>query len=472
MRGLFNILGYLLQIDEPARKVQPDFRSLLLFTAKRLETLGFGLICSLLGVGSMFVSIENAKANTNYPDGAKGTEGTDDANGKSTMSSKVVEAAAKPEADADTDASADVVAEVEVTVEAQAQAAKDFGVQHSTDIGSEHQGIAYNVTHHDGNDDEAEMLDALNNRDTMRLGLGLESAAYALSVEEENMKNERCIRQQRQAWYTRAALVFSKQRSHTIALTAIATKCILPHESASVSSLSSSGSTTSSKVAETLSVEEDIKKHQPVIQQQRQAWYTRAALLFKASSNPYECGTLTSASTPVFLSPAAENGDSSESTGSMNAEGKLRRRVRIRAGVQVVRHQRVRPAETQLQTEWSENTLDGVAGEFDPLEPQSDDESEPLWVPSTEEQAKAALRHGFQVKNYDDGCDMDEEELLAAISARRWHDTAAQEHSGETTSVGFLHISKLSQVAIRLQEEEGSPRCFRRGPPDETPLGA
>merc|ERR1711865_749862 len=92
------------------------------------------------------------------------------------------EAAATSEADADTDASADVVAEVEVTVEAQAQTAKDFGVQHSTDIGSEHQGIGYNAAHYDGNDEEAEMLAALNNRDAMRHGLGLESTANDAEV--------------------------------------------------------------------------------------------------------------------------------------------------------------------------------------------------------------------------------------------------------------------------------------------------
>merc|ERR1711865_820992 len=92
------------------------------------------------------------------------------------------EVAATSEADADTDASADVVAEVEVTVEAQAQAAKDFGVQHSTEIGSEHQGIGYNAAHYDGNDEEAEMLAALNNRDAMRHGLGLESTANDAEV--------------------------------------------------------------------------------------------------------------------------------------------------------------------------------------------------------------------------------------------------------------------------------------------------
>jgi hypothetical protein len=200
------------------------------------------------------------------------------------------------------------------------------------------------------------------------------------------------------------------------------------------------------------------------IEQQPRKYSTKAEIGFEPFSNKDEHVTLTTttASAPVFLSHCADN---RETTESMNAECKLRRSVRIRSGVHVVRRQILGPSDMQLQTEWSENTLDGIAGEFDPLDPQSDDESEPMWVPSMEEQAKAALRHGFQVKNHDDGCNMDEEELLAAMSAKRRHDTAAKKgHRVQTTSVGFLHISKLSQVANRLQEEQGSsPRCLGRG---------
>jgi hypothetical protein len=52
-------------------------------------------------------------------------------------------------------------------------AAQQFGVQHSKDIGNEHQGIKYNAAHYDGNDEEAEMLAALSNREHIRYGMGI-----------------------------------------------------------------------------------------------------------------------------------------------------------------------------------------------------------------------------------------------------------------------------------------------------------
>jgi hypothetical protein len=53
------------------------------------------------------------------------------------------------------------------------EAAKVFGVQVSKDIGNEHQGIKYNAAHYDGNDEEAEMLRSLNNRETIRYNMGI-----------------------------------------------------------------------------------------------------------------------------------------------------------------------------------------------------------------------------------------------------------------------------------------------------------
>merc|ERR1712086_817661 len=60
-----------------------------------------------------------------------------------------------------------------VVVSHEAQAAKEFGVHLSADVGNEHQGIAYNAAHYDGNDEEAEMLASLNNRDSLRFEMGL-----------------------------------------------------------------------------------------------------------------------------------------------------------------------------------------------------------------------------------------------------------------------------------------------------------
>ena len=79
-----------------------------------------------------------------------------------------------------------VVAEVEAEAAAEASKAavqetkqekqvenKPVVVGEYTDIGSEHQGLRYDPKHYDGEDEEAEMMAALNNRETIRYNLGL-----------------------------------------------------------------------------------------------------------------------------------------------------------------------------------------------------------------------------------------------------------------------------------------------------------
>ena len=79
-----------------------------------------------------------------------------------------------------------VVAEVEAEAVAEASKAavqetkqekqvenKPVVVGEYTDIGSEHQGLRYDPKHYDGEDEEAEMMAALNNRETIRYNLGL-----------------------------------------------------------------------------------------------------------------------------------------------------------------------------------------------------------------------------------------------------------------------------------------------------------
>merc|ERR1711865_748492 len=64
-------------------------------------------------------------------------------------------------------------AEAKEEKKAAKKAAKEFGFHLSADVGNEHQGIAYNAAHYDGNDEEAEMLASLNNRDSLRFEMGL-----------------------------------------------------------------------------------------------------------------------------------------------------------------------------------------------------------------------------------------------------------------------------------------------------------